>query len=358
VAAHELRLADRSDFESEVGGKKVGLYTLRSDSLVTQITNYGGRIVSLFMPDRDGSVGNVTLGFDRLTDYLTASERYYGAIIGRYANRISGGRFSMDGREHVLSTNDAENHLHGGETGFDSVVWRVVRSDERSLLLAHRSPDGEEGYPGMLDVEVHYVVHDDRLTIRYSATTDAPTIVNLTNHAYFNLAGPGSGSIDGHQFNIEADFYTPIDDGLIPTGEIAAVDATPIDFRQPKSVRRALEADSEQIRRARGIDHNFVLRSDQEGLGLAASAADASSGRRLEVYTTEPGIQFYTGNFFDGSDIGSSGRPHRFREAFALETQHFPDSPNQPNFPPVVLRPGQRYTSRTVYRFTANEVRD
>lgn len=367
MTVSDLPLADPADFRATVQDRGVALYTLARPGLVTQITNFGGRIVNLFFRDRQGTPGNVVLGFGNLEAYLGSKERYYGAIIGRYANRISGGRFVLDDRPVQLETNNGPNHLHGGRRGFHKVVWSVDRVDDHSIALSYVSANLEEGYPGELTARVTYSLLDrrpgrreeaGRLRIVYEAETGAPTIVNMTNHAYFNLGGAGSGPVAGHLLQIDADRFTPIDETAIPTGEIAEVERTPFDFRMPTPIGSRLDADDDQLRLGKGYDHNFVLsgRADagaaMPGPLPAARVTHPSSGRTLELTTTEPGLQFYGGNFFDGTDVGSSGRAHCYRECFALEPQHFPDSPNKPEFPSVVLRPGERYRSESVYTFS------
>ncbi len=351
-----LAPARRDDFKTSIDGAAVDLYNLHVPGLAVQITNYGGRVVSLFAPDRNGVPGSVVLGFDTLDKYLHARERFHGAIIGRCANRIARGRFTLDGITYELSTNEGRHHLHGGVNGFDRAVWHAHQIDDRRLILTYSSRQFEEGYPGSVSARVTYRVTPDlALVIDYEATTDAPTIVNLTNHSYFNLAGPGSGPVSEHALQILADEYTPIDESLVPTGEIAPVDGTPLDFRTPRRIGERQGDDFEQLRFGRGYDHNWVLRTTSGPKRTAARVYEPISGRLMEVLTTEPGLQFYGGNFFDGSDIGTSGKPHRHREGFALETQHFPDSPNQPNFPSTVLRPGEVYRSQTTYRFYPGE---
>jgi aldose 1-epimerase len=343
----------------KVDGQRVDLYTLTNANRMTvKISNYGGIIQSIWVPDRRGQRANVALGFDNLRDYVTSSP-YFGCITGRYANRIAEGRFSLDGEEYQLATNDGPNHLHGGDVGFDKRVWAATAiegDDSVSLELRYTSPDGEENYPGALDTEVTYTLTDDNeIQIDYHATTDAPTILNLTNHTYFNLAGEGSGSIEDQRLMLNARHYTPVDETLIPTGEIAPVSGTPFDFTRSTAIGERIRAGHEQMVIGRGYDHNFVLdrpSPDDDSMMLAARASDPDSGRVLRIHTTEPGIQFYSGNFLDGTLVGTSGNMYRQGDAFALETQHYPDSPNQPNFPSTVLRPGQVYDTTTVFEFS------
>lgn len=344
-------------YGSTADGQHVDQYTLTNHHEVeVKLITYGGIITSLRAPDRHGRLANITLGFDNLADYESKSP-YFGCIIGRYGNRIANGKFSLGETVYTLATNDGPNTLHGGLKGFDKVVWdaeEVTQDGVQGVELSRVSPDGEEGYPGTLEVRVSYFLTDDNeLRIHYHAQTDKPTIVNLTNHAYFNLQGEGAGSIYDHILMIDADHYTPVDDTLIPTGDIASVAGTPFDFRVPKAIGFGQRSNHEQIVIAQGYDHNFVLnrRDDDKSLKLAARMYDPVSGRILEVITTEPGLQFYSGNFLDATLVGSSGQLYRQSDGFALETQHFPDSPNKPHFPSTVLQPNEIYESTTIYKF-------
>jgi len=334
-------------------GETVELYTLKNaKGMEADISTYGGVIVSLKVPDRSGALGDIVLGFDDLKGYLTPPP-YFGAIIGRYGNRIGHAQFTLDGVTYKLFKNDGDNSLHGGKRGFDKVLWKAKPGDGNSLELAYLSKDGEEGYPGNLSVTVVYTLTDENeLKIDYSATTDKDTVLNLTNHSYFNLAGQGEGDILNHQIMINADKFTPVDKGLIPTGELRSVEGTPLDFRQPHAIGERIGSSYEQIVLGGGYDHNFVLNRSGDGLSLAARVTEAKSGRVMEVLTTQPAIQFYTGNFLDGTLKGKGGKVYGRRSALCLETQHYPDSPNHPDFPTTELKPGERYHTTTVYRFS------
>jgi aldose 1-epimerase len=340
-------------------GTAVQRYTLDSGAgLVVRVLTYGGIIQSVEVPDRDGRPGNVALGFAGLDDYVRDNRPYFGALIGRYANRIADGRFELDGRAYRLPVNNPPNSLHGGTEGFDKRVWTATADDgdgAAGVELAYTSPDGEMGYPGTLAVRVRYsVTPANELRIDYRATTDAPTVVNLTNHSYFNLAGEAAGGIEDHRLLLEADHYTPTDAASIPTGEVVPVGGTPFDFTSPRPIGERIDTDDEQLAFGRGYDHNYVLRrpAGERALVRAALVTDPASGRALEVLTTEPAVQLYSGNQLDGTLAGPGGAAYRPRAGFALETQHFPDSPNQPAFPSTVLRPGQMLASTTVYRFS------
>ncbi len=346
------------DYGTTKDGQMIEAYTLRNAAgMEVKCISFGGILTSINVPDRQGRFANVALGFDSLAKY-EAEHPYFGAITGRYANRIGGGIFSLDGMEYKLFKNDGDNSLHGGQVGFDKRIWRARESGGVVVEMQYRSPDGEEGYPGNLDVSVRYSLDEDNgLRIDYGAETDAPTVLNLTNHSYFNLMGEGEGTIYDHILTLNADHYTPTDANQIPTGEIAPVDGSPFDFRRPKTIGSGQRSAHRQIVMAQGYDHNFVL--NRAGLaagelGLAARVYEPRSGRFMEVWTNEPGVQFYAGNFLDATLVGTSGRLYRQSDGFALETQHFPDSPNKPQFPSTVLRPGERFESTTVYRFSTD----
>ena len=338
-------------------GTPVKEFTLvNAGRLEVRAISYGAILTSIKVPSRNAVGADVVVGHDSLEGYLTRS-RFFGALVGRYGNRIGGAQFMLDGKTYSLAKNNGPNHLHGGVRGFDKVVWQGSVNKEASargpsVTFSRTSPDGEEGYPGTLTIHVTYTLtHANELILDYYATTDKPTVVNLTNHSYFNLSGEGTGDILDHRVTIDADNYTPVDAGQIPTGEIAPVAGTPFDFRTETPIGARIDADHEQLRIGGGYDHNFVLRKNGAGLSHAVRVVDPRFGRTLDVSTTEPGLQFYTGNKLDGSYNGKSGHVYGKRSAFCLETQHFPDSPNKPAFPSTVLRPGQEYRSTTVYAF-------
>ncbi|MCS2608312.1 aldose epimerase family protein [Halomonas dongshanensis] len=361
---------EQSIFGQLPDGREVDRYRLTNvNGLELEVINYGGTIVSLEVPDSQGQFDDIVLGFDTLDGYLSDTYRqvnpYFGALIGRYGNRIAGGRFSLEGETFTLATNDGDNHLHGGEQGFDQKLWQAEPVDNArgpGVVLRYTSADGEEGYPGELDVEVTYTLTDqDELVIDYVAETDKATPVNLTQHSYFNLVGEGHASIEAHQLMLNADTFTPVDDSLIPTGERREVAGTPFDFTRPTAIGERIDQDNEQLTFGQGYDHNFVLDREKAGDGaltLAARVWEPTTGRVLEIETTEPGIQFYSGNFLGGELTGKRGEVYQRRSGFALETQHFPDSPNQESFPSTILEPGERYHSRTVLRFSTREEND
>jgi aldose 1-epimerase len=349
----------RTPFGATADGRAVERFTLTSTGGITiTVLSFGGAIQSIIIPDRSGVMADVTLGYDTLAEY-ERDKSYLGSLVGRYANRIRAGRFSLDGREYTLACNAGVNHLHGGVRGFNKAVWSVEPFEESGdvgLVLEHVSPAGDEGYPGTLRVRVTYrLTGRGELVIDFLATTDAATPVNLTQHAYFNLAGSGSGDILGHVLELFASRFTPVDATLIPTGELRSVLGTPFDFSTPETVGARIGADDEQLRLAGGYDHTFVLDRAGGELALAARLTEPVSGRGIDIHTTEPGMQFYTGNFLDGTVAGKGGVPHRYRSGLALETQHFPNSPNQPSFPSTILRPGAEHRSRTVYHFVVRD---
>lgn len=346
----------KQDFGMTADGEAVKLYTLtNSNGLKAKIMTYGGIVVSLEVPDRNGKLADVVLGYETLDGYVR-NNPYFGAIVGRYANRIANAEFTLDGTTYKLAKNNGNNHLHGGIKGFDKVVWFAAsfkEEDAVGLKLTYLSKDGEEGYPGNLICSVTYTLtNDNELKISFDALMDKPTVVNLSHHSYFNLAGQGNGDILDHRLMINADTFTPVDAGLIPTGELRSVKGTPMDFTKPTAIGARINEDDRQIKYGGGYDHNWVLNKTDDELALAVRVYEPSSGRVMEVYTTEPGVQFYAGNFLDGSITGKDNKIYKHRYGFCLEPQHFPDSPNKPNFPSVVLRPDQRYTHITVYKFS------
>jgi len=350
----------KKSFGKAPDGQPVDLFVLTNrNGAEVSITNFGGAVVSIKVPDRGGKLADVVLGYDTIDGYAN-DKSYFGALVGRYGNRIGHAQFVLDGKTYTLAKNNGDNSLHGGAKGFNKVVWTAKtfsKKNGQSLELSYLSKDGEEGFPGNLKVTVIYTLTDSNaLKIEYSATTDKKTVLNLTNHSYFNLAGQGNGDILGHLLTIEADKFTPVDSGLIPTGELRDVAGTPFDFRKPTVVGARIDQQDEQLKLGGGYDHNFVLRrSAGSGESLAARVVEPTWGRVLEVWTTEPGVQFYTGNFLDGKSTGKGGATYPKRSAFCLETQHFPDSPNQPKFPSVVLNPGERYHTITTYKFSAEK---
>lgn len=355
-----LRSVKVEPFERLSDDQLVKVYTLtNSEGLELRAMNYGGIILSLRVPDRNGTLEDIVLGYDSVAEYVEESP-YFGAIIGRYGNRIEGGEFELDGKTYTLATNNGPNHLHGGTKGFDKRYWNgesFVDDQGVGITFSYTSQDGEEGYPGTLDAKVTYRLTDDnQLIVSYEATTTKATPVNLTQHSYFNLAGHRSGDILDHELMIDADRFTPVDSTLIPTGERRHVEGTPFDFTSPTPIGTRIHADNQQIEYGQGYDHNFILNRDDAGkdsLALAARVHEPKSGRVMTVHTTEPGLQFYSGNFLDGSLTGKDGVTYEQRTGFCLETQHFPNSPNEPTFPSTILRPGETYLSRTIFSFDA-----
>ncbi len=340
-----------TDFEADINGDSVKLYTLTNGHAVAAITNYGARVVSLHVPDKENNLVDVVLGYRDLALYQQAGEGFYGAVVGRYGNRIAKGQFELDGEPYQLELNDGPNTLHGGTNGFFGKVWEVKHVTDSSLELQYVSPDGDAGYPGELTATVVYTLtHDHGLDITYRATTDKTTVVNLTNHAYFNLNGEGDDTILDHLLTIRADGYTPVDETLIPTGEIAPVENTPFDFRQATPIGERIDVDDAQLVIGKGYDHNFVLKKDA-GLQLVATVESPKTGIIMDIFTEEPGLQFYSGNFMDQVQGGKGDKVYGYRSAFCLETQHFPDAPNRSNFPSTVLESGSEYRTRTIYKF-------
>ena len=351
---NEEELLNPRDFKSSLDGKKTYLFTLRNESgCVAQICNYGARLVSLWIPDQKGVFSDIILGFSTIDQYLKANEKYHGATIGRFANRIANGEFELEGKKYKLASNNGDHHLHGGSKGFESVIWDANQVDSSSLQLSYLSIHMEEGYPGNLHVQIKYQLTDDnQLRIEYVCTTDQTTVVNLTHHSYFNLKGEGVETIEDHFLHINAEKFTPLKEGSIPEGEILLVDNTAMDFRKERLIIESIEDGFDQIKVGKGYDHNYVLNKSENH--FAARVKESVSGRIMEVYTDQPGIQFYTANFLNGSDIGKSEKSYKRRSAFCLETQHFPDSPNQPHFPSTVLKQGESYTSFTSYKFSTD----
>ncbi len=346
---------NESRFKGKINGKPIGTYTLHNNNgIEITLTNFGQRLLSWMVPDKDGNVQDIVLGFSDVNTYRTSKEKYFGAVIGRYANRIAKGSFYIDQTSFTLETNNGVNHLHGGDHGFHRVVWDVHEVSDQTIEFRYLSKDGEEGYPGNLQVNVCYTLtENNELKIEYTAQTDATTVVNMTHHSYFNLSGEGIGTIDNHMAIINADQYTPIDENMIPTGQLDSVKNTPFDFTKAKAIGSDIDKDHIQIQHAQGYDHNFVLNTNhknEEGLVFAAKVEEPGSGRTLEVFTNEPGMHFYSGNFLDGTVIGKSGKPYLYRGGFCLETQHYPNSPNQPEFPKTLLQPGETYHSICVYK--------
>jgi aldose 1-epimerase len=355
--SHSTSSITKADFGKTTDGLPVELFTLQNGrGMEAKIATYGGLVTSLKVPDKNGQLGDVVLGYDNLNGYIKSSP-YFGALIGRYGNRICKGHFTLNGQTYNLAANNGPNALHGGLKGFDKVVWSVksavVKADGPQLTLTYVSRDGEEGYPGNLSVTAVYTItRDNALRLDYTATTDKDTVVNLTQHSYFNLAG--HGDILGHEVYLNADKFTPVDATLIPNGELRDVTGTPFDFRTPTTIGARVNASDEQIKFGGGYDHNWVINKKWGELSLMARVSESTSGRTLEVWSTEPGLQFYSGNFLDGSITGKGGWVYQYRNGFCMEPQHYPDSPNQPNFPSVVLHPGETYHNTIIYRFGVN----
>lgn len=348
-----MNIINEDAFRSSFRGKETGLYTLKNrKGLIAQITNYGAIIVSIYIPDRSGAMADIVQGYDTIQEYINGNGPYMGAICGRCANRIAKGKFNLLDKEYTLAINNGPNHLHGGLKGFSMKVWDVISASSSSVRMEYLSVDGEEGYPGNLKVSVTYTLTDnDELKIDYSATTDKTTVINLASHSYFNLAGEGSGSIYDHELIINGIFYTPTDETSVPTGEICRVEGTPMDFRVPKRIGKDIDVDNVQLKYGAGYDHNWVLRHRTGTLGLAAAVKDPVSGRIMEIYTTQPGVQFYTANWID-NEPGKSGKNYGRRWSFCLETQHFADAINKPHFPSTILNPGESYKHTCIHKFS------
>lgn len=346
-------IPERKAFQDTIDGKATDLYVLTNGAMKAAITNYGGRLVSLIVPDSSGKLVDVVVGLGSAEAYVNSTEPYFGATIGRVGNRIAGGKFTLDGKQYGLFTNNGPNTLHGGKKGFQAVVWDASQLNDSTLQLKYKSVHMEEGFPGNLDVTVVYsLTKDNGLNISYEATTDQKTVVNLTNHAFFNLNGEGSGTVNGHLLQINAERYTPVDSTLIPTGELAPVAGTPFDFTKMTAIGARVDDQHIQIQNGKGYDHNFVLTDGSNSMKHAATVKGDKSGIVMKVYTTEPGIQFYGGNFMQAKNTFKSGAKDEFRTAFCLETQHFPDAPNQPSFPSIELNKGETYKTQTRYAFS------
>jgi len=351
----EIKLLNKNDFFKNINGKETTIYVLKNrNGLVSEITNYGARVVSLWVPDNNGNFDDIVLGFDNIDDYINAKEKYFGATIGRYGNRIKEGKFLINDKEYYLEKNNGLNHLHGGNMGFSDVVWNAKQIDNQTLELNYFSKNMEEGYPGNLNVKIIYHLNNkDELKIEYFAKTDESTHVNLTHHSFFNLLGAGNETINEHLLYINANSFTPVDETLIPTGNIELVANTPFDFSVPTKIGKRINQEDNQLNYGKGYDHNYVLNNSQSKEIIAAKVYEKKSGRTLEVYTNEPGMQFYAGNFLSGT-IGKHGKSYKKRSAFCLETQHFPNSPNQKNFPSTILKPNEEYYSICIYKFSIN----
>lgn len=350
----KFALIDKAAFDTLIDGQKVALYTLHSGNGVTmQVTNFGARVVSIWTPDRNGNYEDICIGYENIGKYLNnPGERYLGCIVGRYANRLAKGSFQIDGETFNTPVNNNGQTLHGGIKGLDMAVWDAYEVSDNRINFRYVSPDGDDGFPGRLTIYMSYALDSlNRFSIIYKASTDKPTVVNLSNHSFFNLKGEGNGSICDHVMTINASAFTPVDEVLIPFGEIRDVSNTPFDFRQPTTIGKRIEVDDQQLKFGGGYDHNWVLDNHSGELALAATVDEPVSGRRMEVYTDQPGIQFYCGNFFDGKGVGKHGKPIKWREAIALETQKFPDSPNQAQFPSTRLNPGEVYSHICIYKF-------
>jgi len=345
---------EAKNFDTIIDGKKVALYWIENKGIKAAFTNYGGRLIGLWLADKNGKQTDVVTGMNSVKGFKNSTEPYFGATIGRVGNRIAKGQFTLEGKQYQVPLNNGKNALHGGVKGFQDVVWDVAKKNNNTLVFSYVSPDGEQGFPGNLTVKVTYTLEADQsIKMEYEATTDKTTVVNLTNHAFFNLNGEGSGTILNHELQIYANQFTPVDEGLIPSGELRSVKNTPFDFTSTHTIGERIETNDEQLKFGKGYDHNYVLSgAKNKGLIHAATVAGDVSGITLDIYTEEPGIQFYSGNFMQGKNVFKSGVKDDFRTAFALETQHFPDAPNQPKFAPIILKKGQKYHTISLYKFS------
>ncbi|KAF2331256.1 aldose epimerase family protein [Flavobacterium daemonense] len=348
---------ETKNFDTIIDGKKVGLYWIENKEIKAAFTNYGGRLIGLWVNDKNGKPTDVVVGMNRAKGFKTSTEPYFGATIGRVGNRIGKGKFTLEGKQYQVPLNNGKNALHGGIKGFQDVVWNAEKTDGKTLVFTYVSPDGEQGFPGNLNVKVTYTITDDNsVKMEYEATTDKTTLVNLTNHAFFNLNGEGSGTILNHELQIYANEFTPVDEGLIPSGELKAVKNTPFDFTSKHTIGERIETKDEQLKFGKGYDHNYVLNGTKKnGLNHAATISGDKSGITLDIFTEEPGLQFYSGNFMQSKNTFKSGSKDDFRTAFALETQHFPDAPNQPKFAPIVLKKGEKYHTVSYYQFSVKK---
>ena len=354
IADSAKTVLETKNFDTIIDGKKVNLFWIENQGIKAAFTNYGGRLVGLWVADKNGKPTDVVVGMNSAAGFKNATEPYFGATIGRVGNRIAKGKFTLDGKEYQVPLNNGKNALHGGVKGFQDVVWDAVKTNENTLVFSYVSPDGEQGFPGNLKVKVTYTIADDNsVKMEYEATTDKTTVVNLTNHAFFNLNGEGSGTILNHELQIYANEFTPVDEGLIPNGELKAVKNTPFDFTSKHTIGERIETKDEQLKFGKGYDHNYVLNGTKKnGLNHAATISGDKSGIVIDIFTQEPGLQFYSGNFMQSKNTFKSGSKDDFRTAFALETQHFPDAPNQPKFATIVLKPGQKYHTVSYYQFS------
>ncbi len=348
---------ETKNFDTIIDGKKVSLYWIENKGIKAAFTNYGGRLVGLWVNDKNGKPTDVVVGMSSVKGFKTSTEPYFGATIGRVGNRVALGKFTLEGKQYQIPLNNGKNALHGGVKGFQDVVWHAEKTNENTLVFTYVSPDGEQGFPGNLNVKVTYTLTDDNaVKMEYEAATDKTTIVNLTNHAFFNLNGEGSGTILNHELQIYGDKFTPVDEGLIPSGELKSVKNTPFDFTSKHKIGERIETKDEQLKFGKGYDHNYVLNSNKkDGFIHAATIKGDVSGIALDIYTEEPGLQFYSGNFMQSKNTFKSGAKDDFRTAFALETQHFPDAPNQPKFAPITLKAGEKYQTVSLYKFSAEK---